>query len=59
MHDDTPDCQGRDVQHTTVYMVVVVVSFFPRVQGFWETVRQFIPHLRFFFFLKWRLARAH
>ena len=33
---------------------------FPRVRGFWENVRQFIPQLRFFFlfFLKWRLARA-
>ena len=32
---------------------------FPRVQGFGENVRQFIPHLHFFFFLKWRLACAH
>ena len=30
----------------------------PRVLGFWENVRQFIPRLRFFFFFKWRLTRA-
>ena len=23
---------------------------FPRMRGFWENVKQFIPHLRFFFF---------
>ena len=28
------------------------------MRGFLENVRQFIPRLRFFF-LKWRLARAH
>ena len=33
---------------------------FPRMQGFWENVWQFIPRLRFsFLFFKWRLARAH
>ena len=31
---------------------------FPRVRGFWENVRQFVPRQRFFFF-KWRLARAN
>ena len=43
-----------------VVVVVVVVGggggclwLFPRVRGFWENVRQFIPRLRFFllFFL--------
>ena len=36
-----------------VVVVVVVVALwrlFPRVRGFWENVRQFIPRLRFFFF---------
>ena len=34
---------------------------FPRLRGFWENVWPVIPRLRgffFFFFLKWRLARA-
>ena len=35
-------------------------GFFPRWRGLWENVRLFIPRLRlFFFFLKWRLVRAH
>ena len=53
-----------------VYRLVVVEVFvlrpalllwrpFLRVRGFLENVRQFIPRLRFFFFLKWRLARAN
>ena len=32
---------------------------FPRLRGFWENVSPFIPRLRFFFFIKCRLARAH
>ena len=33
---------------------------FLRVRGIWGNVRQFISYLRFFFFfLNWRLARAH
>ena len=34
----------------------------PRVRGFWENVRPFIPHLRFFVFFKifkWSLACTH
>ena len=38
-------------------------GLFPRLRGFWQNVRPFISCLRFllllFFFLKWRLARAH
>ena len=45
-------------QHHTYY-TLWLWWLFPRVRGFWENVRQFIPRLRFFFFLKWRLARAH
>ena len=29
-------------------VVVVVVVTFPRVRGFWENVRQFVPRLYFF-----------
>ena len=43
-----------------VVVVVVVLSFFvfPRLRGYWESVRPFIPRLRFFFFIYLRLARA-
>ena len=37
----------------------VVVASFPRMRGFGENVRQFIPRLCFFFFFKWKLARAN
>ena len=34
--------------------------FFPRLRGFGECVRPFIPRLCFFFFfLQWRMDRAH
>ena len=39
--------------------MLLLLVFFPRVRGFSENVRQFIPRLLSFFFLKWRLARAH
>ena len=32
---------------------------FSALRGFGENVRPLIPHLRFFFFNRWRLARAH
>ena len=36
-----------------------VMAAFPRLRGFGQNDRPFIPRLRFFFFfLKWRLARA-
>ena len=36
-------------------------GFFSRLRRFWENVRLFIPRLRFFFFFfpRWKLARAH
>ena len=35
-------------------------GFYSRLREFRENVRLFIPRLRiFFFFVKWRLARAH
>ena len=36
-------------------------GFFLACEDFWENLRPFIPRLRFFFFffLKWRLIRAH
>ena len=34
--------------HYCYEVVVVVVVAFPRVRGFWENVRQFIPRLHFF-----------
>ena len=39
----------------TEYMVVA----FPRLRGYGENSRPFIPGLHFFFSLKWRLACVH
>ena len=40
------------IQMDTTIKMAGVWWLFPRLRGFWETVRQFIPRRRFFFFFK-------
>ena len=44
-------CRGAEAtsQLVTTNDLILVMVAFPRVRGFWENVRQFIPRLRFFF----------
>ena len=42
--------RGKDAPHGSAsWFVVLWWWLFPRVRGFWENVRQFIPRLRCFF----------
>ena len=36
---------------SSITTAAAAAGFFPRVRGFWENVRQFVPRLRVFFFL--------